>query len=132
MSGVSHMPLALNVSPIVAAVCRMVEVQKPVGDVDLVDHQVGEDAAAEIPEPAPVAEAVLVERLLAAPCPGTASSRPFAGSMLYLSRAQRGVLRFQVRWTLWMLPSWPDLTISYAFWNCGMLRCCVPTCTIRW
>ena len=30
-----------------------------------VDHQVGEDAAAEIPEPAPVAKAILVERLLA-------------------------------------------------------------------
>ena len=34
------------------------------GDVDPVDHQVGEQAAAEIPEPAPVAEAVLIERLV--------------------------------------------------------------------
>ena len=35
-----------------------------VDDVDEMDHQVGEDAAAEIPEPAPVAEAILVEGLL--------------------------------------------------------------------
>ena len=66
MSGVSHSPSALNVSPIVAAVCRMIEVQKPVRDVDLVDHQVGENAAAEIPEPAPIAKAVFVERLIGA------------------------------------------------------------------
>ncbi len=55
---------------------RMVEVEIPVDHVDPVDHQVGEDAAAKIPEPAPVAEAVLVERLVRARCPGTASNRP--------------------------------------------------------
>ena len=43
---------------------RMVDVEEPVGDVDPVDHQVGEEAAAEVPEPAPVAEAILVERLV--------------------------------------------------------------------
>ena len=32
-----------------------------VGDVEPVDHQVGEDAVAEIPEPAPIAEAIFVE-----------------------------------------------------------------------
>src|SRR5262249_24857312 len=40
-------------------------IEKPVGDVDVMDHEVGEEAAAKIPEPAPVAEAVFVERLLA-------------------------------------------------------------------
>src|SRR5205085_11620255 len=35
---------------------RMIEVEEPVGDVDEVNHQIGQDAAAEIPEPAPVAD----------------------------------------------------------------------------
>src|SRR5262245_46960278 len=33
-------------------------------DVDIVDHEVGEDAAAEIPKPAPITEAVFVEGLV--------------------------------------------------------------------
>src|SRR5262249_22321824 len=41
----------------------MFEVEHPVGDVEPVDHEVGEDAVAEIPEPAPVAELVVVEVL---------------------------------------------------------------------
>ena len=45
------------------------------GDVDPVDHQVGEEAAAEVPEPAPVTKAVLVEGLRARRR-GTPSSRP--------------------------------------------------------
>src|SRR5207237_153662 len=43
---------------------RRLEIQNPMSDVDPVDHEVGEDAVAEIPEPAPVAELVVVERLL--------------------------------------------------------------------
>ena len=104
MSGVSQMPLLVKWSPMVVGLQRVVEVEEPVGDVDEVDHQVGEDAAAEIPEPAPVAEAVLVERLLAGRCRGTPSSRPSSGSMLGGALRTRSVLRFQVRWTLWTLP----------------------------
>src|SRR5205085_11475169 len=43
---------------------RMIEVKIPVDDVDPVDHQIGEDAAAKVPEPAPLPEAILVERLV--------------------------------------------------------------------
>ncbi len=34
------------------------------GDIDVMHHQVGEDPAAKIPEPAPIAETVFVERLI--------------------------------------------------------------------
>src|SRR5262245_57907300 len=42
----------------------MVQVQEPMGHVDPVHHEVGEDAAAEVPEPAPVSKAIFVERLI--------------------------------------------------------------------
>jgi len=42
---------------------RMFDLQDPMGHVDPVDHQVGEQPAAEVPEPAPVSEAILIERL---------------------------------------------------------------------
>ena len=34
------------------------------GDIEQMHHQVGQDAAAKIPEPAPIAKAILIERLL--------------------------------------------------------------------
>ncbi len=42
----------------------MVQVEIPVNHVDEMNHQVGQDAVAEIPKPAPVAKAIFVERLL--------------------------------------------------------------------
>ena len=42
----------------------VVEIEQPVGDVDPVDHQIGQDAAAEVPEPAPVSEPIFVKRLV--------------------------------------------------------------------
>src|SRR5215471_8757373 len=59
VSGVCHTSLLTRLPPTATAVCGVVQVEEPVDDVDPVDHQVGEDAAAEVPEPAPVSEAVL-------------------------------------------------------------------------
>ena len=42
----------------------VVEIEIPVHHVDVMHHQVGEDAAAEVPEPAPLAELVFVEGLV--------------------------------------------------------------------
>ena len=64
VSGVCQRSLLAKWLPIAVAFERMIEVQQPVGHVDPVDHQVGEQPAAEIPEPAPVPEPVFVERLV--------------------------------------------------------------------
>ncbi len=42
---------------------RAVQVEEPVGDIDVVHHEIREDAAAEVPEPPPVAVPVGIERL---------------------------------------------------------------------
>jgi len=47
-----------------AALAGVVEFEEPVNHVDPVNHQVGEDTTAEVPEPAPLAEFVGVELLL--------------------------------------------------------------------
>ena len=65
----------------------MIDVEEPVGDVDPVDHQVGEHAAAEVPEPAPVAEAILVERLV-----GSVAEEVFPGDLPGID-AQRPALK---------------------------------------
>src|SRR5439155_11554680 len=41
----------------------MIEVQVPVDDIDEVNHEIRQDAAPEVPEPAPLSKTVLVERL---------------------------------------------------------------------
>ncbi len=43
---------------------RFVEIGQPIGHVHPMHHEVREDAAAEIPEPAPIAKAIFVERLI--------------------------------------------------------------------
>ena len=94
----------------------MIDVQKPVGDVDPVDHQVGEEAAAEIPEPAPVAEAVLVERLV-----GGVAEEVLPGDLAGIdadaTRAEivSSRLGSSVRWILNSSPIRPLLTSSRPF-----------------
>ena len=115
-----------------AAVVGMVEVEEPVGHVDPVDHQVGEDAAAEVPEPPPLPEAILVERLLLGACRGTASSR--RSSDRCSSSAAPNAVAVAVPGevdlvNLAELARLDDLRTPSAM--CGMLRCCVPTCTMR-
>ena len=42
---------------------RVIEIEEPVHHVDEMHHEIGEDAAAEIPEPAPIAKAIFIEPL---------------------------------------------------------------------
>jgi hypothetical protein len=57
----------------------MLQVHNPVCDVDLVTHQIGKDAASEVPEPAPLTELVLVEGLWFCGVPETPSNRQWQG-----------------------------------------------------
>ncbi len=65
LDGVGRLPQALGLEVVANAGrdLRMVKLQQPVDDIDPVNHEVSEDAAAEIPEPAPLAESIFVERL---------------------------------------------------------------------
>lgn len=67
LNGVGRFPDALGGKPVAdtGGGGWMVKAENPVHDVDLVDHEVSKDAAAEIPEPAPLAEAVRIEILSA-------------------------------------------------------------------
>ena len=43
---------------------RWIEIEVPMSDIDIMDHEVGEDAAAKIPKPTPIPKAILIERLV--------------------------------------------------------------------
>ena len=57
-----RMTLAFGGCPLPFGRCP--RIQEPLGDVDPVDHQIGEHSAAEIPEPTPVTKAIFVEGLV--------------------------------------------------------------------
>ena len=109
---------------------RMIDVEKPVGDVDPVHHQIGEKAAAEIPEPAPVAEAILIERLVGRR-PRKSFQATWRGSTPCGPRCGAGrAASVPAQVDLEDLADPPALDQSRAFWMWGMLRCCMPTWTI--
>src|ERR1035438_7696233 len=63
--GVGRFPDSFSGEPVADAdgLLRVIEVQEPMDDVDPVHHQIGEYAAAEVPEPAPLTKLVVVKRL---------------------------------------------------------------------